>query len=274
MAEQRHNKDAASLDSANWPSGGFANGAELAIVDSGQTLADLDRTADTTTGINYLHIRDGKPTCGDDTNGNLKIETAVAYTTKPNFVWATRGGKCRVEFATTACNKAVFMAGGGESFIVSGTIDDLVIAGSGVVHILSGVTITGDIYIMGAAEVIIQDVGTIANVYVSEQARVDCEALVQNLTMRHFCRVRLDNQSGTAMTSFTFEGGTFIPVAGDVPSVVWWAGTFDVSEVQEAVSIGTTSFVANGSGLVPPPPSSLLTVGTPTQLLPAAPISK
>jgi len=275
MAEKRLNPGASSLNAANWPAGvGFANAAELAIVDSDKVHADLDRTADTTTGINYLHIRGNAPTVGDDTNGDLIVEFDPAYTTQDNFVWATRAGKCRLQAAANICRSAVFMAGGGDAFLVSGSFDNIKVSGKMTLHILAGVDINTALYATGACKVLVYEKSgdSVPAVYAGENALVDCRRRIDNLRNRQNARTLVDNRSGTGMTDCLIEGGVVVPIAGDIPTVTWWGGRLDPSRIAEALSFGTTAFALNGSGLVVPSSNSLLTVGTPTGLLPAVPV--
>lgn len=274
MAEQRLNDNATSLEAANWSGAGFADGAELAIVGNEETIADLDRSADTTNGINYLHIRNGRPTVGGDSETDLIIECAVAYTTRPNFIWATRGGLCRVQFATTVCNEAVFMASGGDAYIVAGNVDKLKIAGSGNVTILAGAEIDSELWVAGEAVVTIQDSGTaIPIAQISERARVHNERAITEVWQRQASWFYNDNRSGTGTTTYKLEGGIFVPVAGDVADVEWFGGRIDDTRVEQALELGATAFEVRGSGLVAPRSAGLLTVSNVNSAYPT-PLSK
>jgi len=276
MAEQRLAKDTASLEAAGWSGAGIANGAELAIVDSSLVHTDLDRQADTTTGLSYFHVRDGKPTLGDETNGNLILEFDPAYTTRENFLWQTRGGQLRLEAATNVCTAAAFVAKGGTANLVSGTFGSIYVAGSQVVRIPAGVDINTALYCFGDAVVEISDkVGdSIPLIVCSEGARVVCRRELEVIELRQRATLFVDNATGSAATSVLVEGGRLIPLAGGMPTVEWWGGVIDLLQAQEALNFGTTDFDIKSTRLAVPAANSNVTVGTPAGLFPSVPLSK
>lgn len=275
MAEQRLNKGASSFDTG-WPGSGFADDAELAVIDSELVHTDLQRSGDTTTGLNYLHIRGGTPTIGDETNGDLEVEFKEAYTTRENFLWQTLGGSLRLRAKTTECQKAVFAALAGEATVLEGAFDQIYCCGRQVVRIKEGATVETALYCFGEAIVEIDDkVGDdIPLIVCSEGARVVSRREIPVIQLKQRARLVYDGASGSADADLLVDGGQFIHLAGNVPDVEWWGGVIDLLQAQEACNFGTNSFEIKGTKLTVPPASPLVTVGTPSGLFPSVAISK
>lgn len=271
MAEQIHNENATSLDAANWPSGGFADNAQLTILDNEEILTDLDRRADTTTGIDWLWIRGGRPQIGGDAEGDLMVEFDATFTSKPNFVWMTDGGHIRLQ-ATNTVKESILSSQNGAAYLVSGTFEDLKISGSGVVYIFGAVVITGGITVQGDVTVIISDGagGAIPLLSAGARCRVECRRLVDAFELRHQARVTSDNRGGTDADTLLLEGGTFVAVAGDIDAVTAWGGSIDVSQARVALVLGVTSFAVEAEEFVVPPDTDLVTVSNVARAFPTA----
>lgn len=276
MAEQRLAAGTRSFDSGGWSGAGFADDAELALIDSELVHTDLQRTGDTTTGVHYFHARGGRPTVGDEANGDFEVEFKEAYTTRENMLWQTKGGFLRLRAKTTACNKAVFVAKGGEATIIEGTYGTVYIAGDGVVKIFAAVDITVALYVFGAARVEIADKvsDNIPVIVASEGATVVCRRECVDISIKQRATLVYDNATGSASTALLVDGGKLVNLAGSHPTVEWWDGVIDLLQAQEAYNFGTTDFDIKSTRLVVPPAGDLVTVGTPTGLFPSVPLSK
>jgi len=276
MAEQRLAKGTQSFDAAGWSGAGIADDAELAVVDSSLVHTDLQRAADTTTGVNYMHFRGGKPTVGDEDNGDLELEFKEAYTTRENLLWQTLGGSLRLRAKTLECQKAVFAALGGEVTVLEGAFDQIYCCGNNVVRIKDQATVETALYCFGSCVVEIDDkVGDdIPLIVCSEGARVVSRREIPVITVKQRARLVYDGASGSATASLLLDGGQFIGLAGNVPTVEWWGGVLDLLQAQEAFNFGTSAFDIKGTHLAVPAASPLVTVGTPEGLFPSVPISK
>lgn len=105
MAETQLNTGATSFAAANWADAtGFANSAQLAIVDGSQTInAGLDQSA-LGTGINYLEVRSGFSGIIGGNSGPLIVDADAG--SSPHITYAAGGG-------------AFYLRAGGGSSLIS-----------------------------------------------------------------------------------------------------------------------------------------------------------
>lgn len=244
MAEATLNAGSRSLDAANWSDAtGFANDAELAIVNSYQEHTGLDRSSDTTTGVDYLHIRDGEPRFGPG-NGRLMVDFDATYTAKPNFRWATKGGLLYLE-ATTTMGRGDFV-GAGNCYLVAGQMNNLAIGNRNSVKIQEGcdagatqIVLAGRAYLEADAPSGAYTIPTLRMTHGSPVALI--KRRVENAYLVHGL-LTVRNESGSSMTQLDLFGGVFRPEAGDVDTVNWYGGEFDLSRARKALTIGGTAF--------------------------------
>lgn len=265
MSEARLLANASSLAAANWSdSTGFANDAQLAIVDSYATHTNLDRSADTTTGVDYLHIRDGVPIFGPD-NGRLIVDFDATYTAKPNFVWRTKGGLLYLE-AGTACGKAEFI-GAGNCFLCGGTFNTGILARRNAVKVQAGCDFGAVLAVLqGRAylEVDEDDTYSLPDLRMtSGNPRALIRRQVESAIMRAGL-LMVDNRSGNAGTSIDIHGGVFRPIAGTFNTINWYGGDIDLSYAQAELTLGGTALNVFHDRKIPDS-TDLVTMGTPTK---------
>jgi len=268
MAEIRLNPGATSFDDANWEdAAGVADGAELAVVGSNEQIDDGDQNTGVATGVNYWHFRGGSPKLAKD-GTNLKVKAAVAYTAKPNFVWATDGGEAAVDFVTNAVNRAVCQARSGKILLVTGDLKETWVGGAGLVYVGAGLDCSVGLYVWENATVIIDEHSTPATdiplLIVGNNANVIIRRPFAAATILGSGVLGVDNRSGTAAGDVTGYGGRLAPISGVIDGFEFYGGEgIDDSRLEAAASVG----VANGinlhaPGLRVPAESDLLDLGT------------
>jgi hypothetical protein len=266
MAETRLIKGAASLNAANWEDAtGFADNGQLAIVDSYAIHENLDRSGDTITGIDYLHIRGGMPQFGP-ANGRLKAEFDSTYTSKPNFIWRARGGVLYLDTGTSTCTRADLI-GGGACFLTGGVFTNAVVAGTNSIKVQAGCD-------FGAALAVLQGQGYLeidaAGGYTLPDLRMthgQPHAYIKRVVESAIVRaglLRLDNRTGTAGTTLNLYGGVYRPIAGTFNTVNWYDGEIDLNHAEEALTLGGTAFNVFHNRKIPDS-TELVTMGTPTK---------
>lgn len=264
MAEITLNEGTKSLNAAGWSDAtGFANDTDMAIIDSHQTHTDLDRTADTTTGIQYIHIRGGIPYFGPG-QGNLKIEFKAAYTTRPQFIWNTMGGVCYLEFATLAANK-IELLGAGEVRLFqsgSGSVATISIGGNVSCFIDAALDVVSKITVTDNASLKIQHKAgdNIPILHANGNARVRSERRIVTLNVADTAEVWQENETGSSTTTLTLTGGVYHPVRGDVATVDWHGGLIDQSAAKYSLTLGSTAFNMHSNRLRQPSGTDLVII--------------
>lgn len=270
MAETTLIKNTLAIGAAaSWADAtGFADAAELAIVDSQVVHTDLDTTGDTTNGINYLHIRRGTPELGP-ANGSLKIEFDATYTTLPNFVYDTDGGVCYLEIVTNACPE-IAVSGSGTLYITAsggGSLGTLRVSGSARVLVLSTCDITVKVQASGRAYVWIEhrSADNVPDADLSGSCVVDSERRFVAWEQTAAAVLNLDNQVGTAATTATINGGTFNPIRGSVATVNHAGGVVNEHAAKYALTLGSTAYNLLSSEVRQPNSNLLCTVSNVAQ---------
>tara|TARA_R110000803_G_scaffold43701_4_gene93025 strand:+ start:2523 stop:3374 length:852 start_codon:yes stop_codon:yes gene_type:complete len=268
MAETQHNEQAVSIDAANWVDGvGFTNDAELAILDSQQTLIDLDRTGNTTTGILYLHVRGGSPIIGPIA-GHLKVEFKAAYTTESQFVWDCDGGECYLEVVTLAANKFELTGSGTVRLFGSGTgtLADIAVSGNVNCYIDSSLSLVSKVWASGNSYVELDDDSSnLPDVDVSGSAFVYSKRRCTLWTAGQNSRLKINNPGAAATTGNISGNALFEPVVGDTSTVNQSGGRVNERAAREKLTLGGTAYNVTAAGLAVPINNTLLTVSNVTR---------
>ena len=241
MAETQLNEGAVSLAAANWADAtGFANDAELAIVDGRQSItAGLDQTGSTTTGIDYLHVRNGFSGRVGSAASPASVEFDATYTTKENFIYGAGAGSCYLTSGAFTITQAL-INGGGTCYFTGGTITTL-IATSGRFEVNQSTALV-DVWVLGGSHFIDEHSSdTLGNVYV-----VAGTVLIKRagtlLTIGGTGRVGSHLVTG-GWTTVTQDGGMLVPYKGDIATYNGRSGVIDHRPALVPVTLGGTAAV-------------------------------
>ena len=241
-----------SLNAASWSGSGFADAATL-VIDQHTGIIDqnLDRAADTTDtsgGINYLHVRADAVDIGGEA-GVLEVEFDDTYTARASFVWATRGGRCRLKSVGDTV-PWVEINGGGDVFLLGGDFKEINV-GRGRLHISEACTFhaSATVNVYGGEVNIAEHSGAtdtlptlnVAGGTVNSKRTVDAFTVAAGMF-----RLRALN---TAPTSGVLWGGRTIIEAGDVPTFSAYGcngAVLDLSQAIRDTEIGGTALVIAG----------------------------
>lgn len=253
------NKGSVSLDAGNWSDAtGFANNATLVIERSNETLTQLDRTGDTTTGVDYLHFRRGAPIVGP-TNGHLKVEydATPSTTGRAQLLWDCDGGVLHAEFSTSLVCLETSLMGSGKIYLHVGECNTLAIKDNIVARINEGCDISTDVFMGGGYAFFESDATfTLPNVYLND-GHLESERRVE----------QCDQGGGIfeyyhtgALTTYNQHGGLFIPHgSGTITTWNYYGGEIDDTKILRDFTVTNLN---NRSGKRLPRLSNKITVTT------------
>ena len=248
MAEIFLNENAASFAAANWSDAtGFADAAEM-VVDrhSGVINTALDRSADTTDssgGIKYIHFRCDTVDVGGE-SGTFSVEFDDTYTTRPNLVWAARGGRMRINSTGDTCKRAEFN-GGGVCYLVGGDWEKVYV-GSGTVIFGESATFSASAELICAGgRVVVEAHSSATDILPTTfvcggQMELHRRPTTVNVSAGS---LRMRSLDGAATTMNLYGGSTMLE-AGNVPTLnVYGANgaVLDLSRAIREVTVGGTA---------------------------------
>ncbi len=234
-----------SLNAANWTdTTGFADDATLVVgAGSANITADLDRKANTTTGIDYLHITEGfSGTIGSASAGSADIEFDATYTTAANFVLRGPAFVFLTAGSTTITKAEI---SNGNSVLTGGTITTLIVSGGQVV-IQSGCTVT-NIVITGGNVTQLGVGGTAATTCVQSGGTYVTERVPVTFTVRGSTAYAQVNSTTADCTTLTHSDGRIVWEDGNIATLVGEGNAKLQLMPKRAVAIGGTALTRRGA---------------------------